>query len=231
MIRTYYCMAAILLMAVGVNAEPAGLKTLEVSYSPAQGIGIETGVMCRDPSDIIKVGDVYYIWYTKGKLRHGYDATIWYATSPDGHTWTEKGEALVRGSVGRWDEQSAFTPSILVAEGKYWLYFTAVPKPFNEASTKSGIGMAVSDSPDGPWEKLAVNPILLTSDDPDKFDSMRVDDACLVVRDGKYWMYYKGRQIDKLPKESMMGVAIAEKPEGGFEPPTSGLWALFKPKS
>jgi len=29
----------------------------------------------------------------------------------------------------------------------------------------------------------------------------------------------------------MMGVAIAEKPEGGFEPPTSGLWALFKPKS
>ena len=154
----------------------------------------------RDPSDIIKVGDVYYIWYTKGKLRHGYDATIWYATSPDGHTWTEKGEALVRGSVGRWDEQSVFTPSILVAEGKYWLYFTAVPKPFDEASTKSGIGMAVSDSPDGPWKKLAVNPILLTSDDPDKFDSMRVDDACLVVSDGKYWMYYKGRQIDKFPK-------------------------------
>ena len=62
---------------------------------------------------------------------HGYDSTIWYATSPDVHTWTEKGESLVRGPVGNWDEQSVFTPSILVAKGRYYLFFTAVPKPFS----------------------------------------------------------------------------------------------------
>ena len=42
--------------------------------------------MRRDPSDVIKVGDLFYVWYSKGKISPGYDATLWYATSPDGKT-------------------------------------------------------------------------------------------------------------------------------------------------
>ena len=30
-----------------------------IAYSPAQGIGPEAGVMRRDPSDIIRVGDLF----------------------------------------------------------------------------------------------------------------------------------------------------------------------------
>ena len=193
--------------------------TLAVTYSPAQGIGPEKGVMRRDPSDIIKVGNLYYLWYSKGPQAHGYNATIWYATSPDGYLWTEKGEALARGGVGSWDEQSVFTPNILVAEGKYWLFYTAVPKPFTNTGnrvTKSAIGIACSDSPDGPWVKLPSNPVLKTSDDPSAFDSMRVDDACLLVREGKYWLYYKGRQWDNTPGNTKMGVAVAENPGGSY---------------
>lgn len=192
-----------------------------VTYSPAKGLGPEEGVMRRDPSDIIKVGDLYYAWYSKGTtgVPHGYDATIWYATSKDGRTWTEKGESVARGPTGIWDEQSVFTPSILVAEGKYWLFYTAVPKPFINGSnkvTKSAMGIAVADSPDGPWKKLNTNPVLKTSDDPADFDSMRVDDACLIVRDGKYWFYYKGRQWNNTPRNTKLGVAIADKPEGPY---------------
>jgi len=193
---------------------------LVVSYSPAKGLGPEPGVMRRDPSDIIKVKHLYYVWYTKGKVADGYDATVWYATSTDGHEWTEKGEAVARGPEASWDAQSVFTPNILVANGKYWLFFTAVPKPFTNAGnkvTKSAIGIAVSDSPDGPWNKLKTNPILKTSDNPAAFDSMRVDDACLLVRNGKYWLYYKGRQWDNTPANTKMGVAIAEKPSGPYE--------------
>ena len=102
-------------------------KPVEISFSPAAGIGPQKGIMRRDPSDIIRVGRVYYVWYSKGKVAHGYDATVWYATSPDGHTWTEKAEALARGPRGSWDEQSVFTPNILVAKGKYRLFYTAVP--------------------------------------------------------------------------------------------------------
>jgi beta-xylosidase len=175
--------------------------------------------MRRDPSDIIKVNGYYYIWYTKGKVVDGYDATVWYATSLDGHVWTEKGEALARGPKGSWDAQSVFTPNILMAKGRYWLFYTGVPKPFNNQGnkvTKSAIGIAVSVSPDGPWKKLKANPVLKTSDNPADFDSMRVDDSCLIVRDGKYWLYYKGRQWDNTPANTKMGVAIAVEPGGPY---------------
>ena len=185
----------------------------------AQGLGPQKGVMRRDPSDVIRVGELYYVWYSKGKVSHGYDATVWYATSPDGHRWAEKGEALARGGKGTWDEQSVFTPNILAAGGKYYLFYTAVSKPFVNRGpniSKTAIGIAVSDSPDGPWRRVETNPILRASDDPKQFDSMRVDDACLIVRGGKYWLYYKGRQWNNTPGNTKMGLAVADRPEGPY---------------
>lgn len=61
------------------------------------------------------------------------------------------------------------------------------------------------------WSRYCV-----PSDDPDAFDSMRVDDACLVVRNSGYWMYYKGRQMGHMPGETKMGLAIAQAPAGPY---------------
>ncbi|WP_321373315.1 family 43 glycosylhydrolase [uncultured Draconibacterium sp.] len=192
-------------------------KTVKAVDFNMNGIGLEEGVMRRDPSDIIKVGDLYYVWYSKGLISSGYDATVWYATSKDGKNWTEKGEALAKGKPGTWEGESVFTPNILVAEGKYWLFYTGVSRKFKQPyNPDSKIGIAVSDSPDGPWERLATNPALTNSDNPDDFDSHLVDDACLIVKDGKYWFYYKGRQQGKSPAKTKMGVAIAEQPQGPY---------------
>ncbi len=196
---------------------PAVTGVLRVTHSEAKGIGVEKGVMRRDPSDIIKVGDLYYVWYSKGKIVPGYDATVWYATSTDGHRWTEKGMALAKGKPGSWEGASVFTPNILVAEGRYWLFYTGTSRKFGKGfNPDSKIGIAVSDSPDGPWERLATNPALKNSDNPADFDSHLVDDACLVVRDGKYWFYYKGRQQGKSPAQTQMGLAIADHPQGPY---------------
>ncbi|MDF7825955.1 family 43 glycosylhydrolase [Pontiellaceae bacterium B12227] len=202
----------------GVAAAQAEIKTVEVTHSELKGIGQEKDVMRRDPSDVIKVGDLFYVWYSKGPISPGYDATVWYATSTDGVNWTEKGMSVDKGKPGTWEGASVFTPNILVAEGKYWLFYTGTSndyykKPFNPDSK---IGIAVSDSPDGPWKKLATNPALKNSENPEDFDSHLVDDACLIVRDGKYWFYYKGRQLGKSPKFTQMGLAIADKPEGPY---------------
>jgi hypothetical protein len=204
-----------ILVSAGVHA--ADSKTVTVTFSEVNGIGAEEGVMRRDPSDVIKVGDLFYVWYSKGKISPGYDATLWYATSPDGHQWTEKGMALAKGAPGSWEGGSVFTPNILVAKERYWLFYTGVSKKYEKPyNPDSKIGVAVSDSPDGPWQRLASNPAITNSDDPEDFDSHLIDDACLIVRDGKFWCYYKGRQLGKGPGQTQMGLAIADQPQGPY---------------
>jgi hypothetical protein len=58
--------------------------------------------------------------------------------------------------------------------------------------------------------------MLKNSDDPNDFDSHLVDDACLITREGKYWLYYKGRQLGRSPGQTQMGLAIADHPEGPY---------------
>lgn len=209
----------LLLWFVGsVGATPEeGHGVVSVKRTQLTGIGAEDVVSRRDPSDIIKVGDRYYVWYSKGPVKTGYVATVWYATSPDGYHWTEKGQALSRGDAGAWDAGSVFTPNILVAEGRYWLFYTGTSKSYGKGfSPDSKIGIAVSDSPDGPWERLSSNPVLRNSEDPAAFDSMLVDDSCLMKRDGQYWLFYKGRQAGKSPHHTKMGLAIADSPGGPY---------------
>lgn len=195
-------------------------EIVKVTYSELKGLVRDTnGFLRRDNSDIIKEDSLYYVWYSKMNQfipNTPITSTIWYATSPDGHTWTEKGECITTGEEGSWDERYVYTPGILVAEGKFYLFYTAsnIVPPGKRSNT--AIGIAVADSPNGPWTKIASNPVLLRSDDPSEFDSHKVDDACLITRDGKYWLYYKGRQWGKGPTETKMGVAIAEKPGGPY---------------
>jgi len=207
-------------MIAGISDETREFH-MTFSYSPAEGLGLEEGWTRRDPSDVAKIGPLYYVWYTKtDKGPDGYNATVWCAASPDGHRWTEKGEAIARGGRGAWDEHSVFTPNILVAQSRCYLFYTAVPEPFTntgpDGGTKTAIGVAVSDSPDGPWTRFEGKPILKPSDDANDFDSHRIDDSCLIVRDGKYWLYYKGRQMRHSPAETKMGLAVAGNPTGPY---------------
>ena len=164
---------------------------VRVHYSAAEGIGAEDGVMRRDPSDIIKVGNTYYVWYTKGYQPDGYNATVRYATSPDGPAWTEKGEALVRGPRASWDEQSVFTPNILIAEGRYWLFYTAVSKPFTHVGnkvTKTAIGAGpagIQPAYQGPqvsFDRPELSPCLARSADA---NSPKDTEALAIIQPGK----------------------------------------------
>ena len=186
-------------------------------YSPLKGLEHDPKWTRRDPSDVIEADGTFFVWYTKTDRGHsGYDAAVWYATSPDGHAWTERGEALPRGGKGAWDEASVFTPGILAAKGKCYLFYTAIPAHTKLEATPTAIGIAVADSPHGPWTRFKGNPALAISKAPDDFDSFRVDDSCLLVRGGKYWLYYKGRQAGHSPGETRMGVAIADEPTGPY---------------
>ena len=210
-----------LVVVFGAGGDP----TMTFTYSDAEGLSREDGVCRRDPSDVIRVDGTYYLWYTKVTLADelfpsGYNGTVWYATSTDeGHTWKERAMAVGRGEAG-FDSLGVFTPNILTAEGKYYLYYTAVARGFTNKEyteiNKTAIAVATANSPEGPWTKPADNIVIRPSEDTAKFDSFRVDDSCLIVRGGKYWLYYKGRQWEHTPRETKMGVAIADHPLGPF---------------
>lgn len=203
---------------------------IEFVYDKIDGIGYEKGVTRRDPSDVIKVGETWYVYYTKVYGRApGYWGTLWYATSSDeGYSWKEQGEILGVGKEKTFDSQATFTPNILFAKGKYYLYYTGVkPTPgnvrgeFENNSTTdiTAIGLATSSSPHGPFTRVSDDPILTISLEPEKFDSYRIDDAVLIYRNGLYWLYYKGRSrvhgADG-PGHTQMGVSFSKDPDGPF---------------
>lgn len=140
------------------------------SYQPLKGLPMEEGVSRRDPSQIIKVENTYYMYYTKVTMPDkrppvGYKkadlktpantwdmADIYYATSKDTINWQEQGAAVARGPKGEFDDRSVFTPGVLQWQGKYFLYYQAIKYPYNQR-TKNVIGMSWSNSPDGPWHR------------------------------------------------------------------------------
>jgi beta-xylosidase len=184
-------------------------------------IPYEAGITRRDPSPVIAVGGTYYVWYSRATVDpSGYYASVWYATSPDGFTWTERGEAIPKGGPGAWDANGVFTPSVLVAGGRYYIFYTAVPEPFDNDGggpngTPTAIGIAGADSPGGPWEKFGGNPVLRPVPG-DPYEGHRVDDACLIAREGQCWLYYKGRGTGKTPAQTVMCLARADSPTGPY---------------
>ncbi|MHC4983411.1 MAG: glycoside hydrolase family protein [Planctomycetota bacterium] len=197
-------------------------------FTEAKGIGEQADICRRDPSDVIKVGKKYYVWYSRvtreegrDEYPSGYPAGVWYAVSEDeGRTWREKGQAVGKGRPGAFDCHGVFTPNILVWAEKYWLYYTAAGEGFEmhefTDAARTAIGLAAADSPKGPWRKLSDRPVLESTREPERFDSFRVDDTCFVVRGGRIWMYYKGRQWQNSAGNTKMGAAAAQKPEGPF---------------
>ncbi len=158
-------------------------------------------------------------------------AEIWYATSEDGFNWTERGAAVKRGPADAYDGRSVFTPDVLMTKDGFYLYYQAVDYPYR-TRTRNSVGMSFSKSPHGPWQR-AEAPVLrpgepgewLGDDDSGDvrrygdWDSHKVHDPFIMVRDGEYWLYYKGQPMGWTTKYSRgigWGVAIAGKPEGPF---------------
>ena len=180
-----------------------------------QGFDFEKGVERYYPSSVIKVDDLYYMWYSKpqpgtpvvgpkqatdsSRAFHWDLCEVWYATSTDGYRWQEQGIAIRRGPVGRYDHRSVFNPDILVANGKYYLCYQAAEsleharwaKTFPTAGdfVPNVLGMSVADSPAGPWKALE-EPILKPGPQ-DAWDGEVVHEPTFFVKGGRYFLYYK----------------------------------------
>ncbi len=220
----------------------------EFKYREVKGLGLEEGVVRRDPSAILLVDGLYYVWYTKsvgdynGRSPGPYDkkfpwdyADIWYATSKDGIEWNEEGIAIHRGQKGEYDSRTVCTPEVMTHDGKYYLVYQCYHltdegyKGVDEA-----VALASADNVRGPWTKTPA-PIITRPEDGHWFDDYEtyndqefegaVHDPTLFYFNDKYYLYYKcalkkARLTTKdfAGTNTRWGVAIAEHPEGPYIP-------------
>jgi hypothetical protein len=199
---------------------PYELRTPNYRTIQLEGIGYDPKVERQDPSNVIKAGNKYYVFtstFTGGNVYQGY---ISYVTSTDGISWKDKGVALLKGPSDSWDDFGVLTPYIMVYQGKYYLYYTSSREIAGETWQTRGpdngrhIGLAMADSPDGPWEKIPL-PVLSPGKEGE-WDSYLVDDAHVIVRNGQFWLYYKGGDINVTAETTQWGVAISDHPAGPF---------------
>lgn len=115
---------------------------------------------------------------------------------------------LVQGEGGSWDDEKLELCDILKDEGKYYLYYHATG---NGHSYR--IGVAVADSPLGPFVKYGDKPIL----DLDSFghgnDKYIACGSVLKESTNKYYLYYSLQQLDD-PWNYYIGLATASHPLG-----------------
>ncbi|MEU2337279.1 family 43 glycosylhydrolase [Streptomyces sp. NPDC013172] len=128
-----------------------------------------------DPN-IVRFGDTFYLYPTTD----GYDG--WSGTrfkaysSTDLVHWTDHGVVLDLGPDIGWADSRAWAPTIAEKDGKYYFYFCA----------DANIGVAVADSPTGPFKDALGKPLLAAGD----FSGQMIDPAVFTDDDGQSYLYF-----------------------------------------
>lgn len=167
----------------------------------------------------------YYLYYSRWPKELGHDAWVTHSEvayavsdSPYGN-FVPKGLVLAGSGSGKWDGDAIHNPTILKANGKYYLYYMGNygnGEYWNHRNHQR-IGLAIAENPNGPWQRFDQPLIDVT---PGGFDHYVTNNPTVTKGgDGRYYMVYKGVGDGPLPVGGAVvcGVAIAESPEGPFE--------------
>lgn len=135
-----------------------------------------------DPEGVV-FGDecwVYPTWSVNYDEQLHFDAF----SSKDLVHWT-KHERIIDSSRVKWARRAMWAPAAVEKDGKYYLFFAANDVHEGEIG---GIGVAVADSPAGPFEDMLGEPLIgeiINGAQP-------IDQYVFRDKDGSYYMYYGG---------------------------------------
>ena len=152
--------------------------------------------------DIIQWEDEWRLYF-RGNCQHDSGVVNGYIgllTCPvdqfDGISWTEyAGNPITTpGEPGSIDDMGAIDPSLIVADGRFLLYYTAVPLPGSEPENTGLTG------PGRPWGQAGKCIALAASADGLKFTRLGTEPVIprfaaapeVVFHEGEYWLFYSG---------------------------------------
>ncbi len=167
-----------------------------------------------------------WVWVTHSEIAHAV------SDSPLG-PYRFNDLALPDRGTTYWDGLCTHNPTIHKFDGKYYLYYMGntgdkkvVGKPGRHQlnwlhRNNQRIGVAVADSPYGPWKRFDEPVLDITHDDSLAFDALMTSNPSVCqMTDGKILMVYKAVGKKFPPPNGgpvVHGVAIAEHPTGPFK--------------
>lgn len=177
----------------------------------------------------------YYLLYSRWPRSQGHFAwvtcsEIACAVSDDPlGPFEDLGVVLAGRGGDRWDASTVHNPTVVRANGKYYLYYMGNRGPASYTAKPSGehpewwayrnnqrVGVAEADHPAGPWRRFD-KPILDVS--PGSFDHLVTSNPTVAQGDdGRMYMVYKAVGDGPMPKGGAVicGVAVADDPLGPF---------------
>jgi predicted GH43/DUF377 family glycosyl hydrolase len=161
----------------------------------------------------------------------------WVSHSEVGHATADtplgpyrfQGLALPGSGADTWDRHMIHNPTVLAADGKYYLYYTGTHgerwtagQPLEAGDdywifrNNQRVGVAVAEHPAGPWKRFA-RPVLDVS--RDGWDTLITTNPSVTrMPDGRFLMIYKAASPGERPAGKVVhGVAFAESPLGPFK--------------
>lgn len=215
----------------------------------AVGTDLDIGVMMRpvpgtavlkDPGHYVwgasMVKDekgVYHVFYSRWKKEYGFSgwvtrSEIAHATAPSPFgPWTHCDVALPQRGAEHWDGLCTHNPNIHKFGDKYYLYYMGntgdgcyMRKGLNWSHRNNQrIGVAVADSPYGPWKRFD-RPVVDASEDPAAPDALMTSNPAVAQRpDGSFIILYKAVGKKKpLPFGGPVVhlTAVSQSPTGPF---------------
>lgn len=127
---------------------------------------------------ILKEGDTYYAYSTNSNSRN-----VPSATSTDLINWDMGRDVMP--ALASWVDLSnpnVWAPEVIKVGEEYLLYYTARDK----TSDRQCIGLAISDSPAGPFRDRSDSPFVCQADEGGSIDASPFRDE-----DGRLYLYYK----------------------------------------
>jgi arabinoxylan arabinofuranohydrolase len=150
---------------------------LKCTIGEAQNPIVQTNYTA-DPAPMVYNGKVYL--YTS----HDEDESTWFTmndwrlyTTEDMVNWTDHGAVLSYKEFG-WAKMNAWAPQCIERNGKFYMYV-----PITDRQGKNGIGVAVSNSPYGPFIDSLGKPLVSNS-------NADIDPTVFIDDDGQAYLFW-----------------------------------------
>lgn len=192
------------ILAVSISGTRAALVP---NYTTAEAGNPFVDGWYADPDT--KIYDGLYWVYPTSSYNYEEQTYLDAFSSPDLINWTKHPNILTTGNVS-WATKAVWAPAPISRNGKYYIYFGANDIQEDDTTTIGGIGVAVSDSPDGPYVDAIGAPLIGEYHN----GAQPIDQDVFIDDDGQAYIYYGGHSHANVALLNEDMISIGTFPDG-----------------